>query len=67
MKDFASRDRSAFCPVGDGVVGYERVLPAAVRAGVDWLIVEQDETDGDALAAARRSRDAVGAILEETA
>ena len=67
VKDFASRDRSAFCPVGDGVVGYDRVLPAAVSAGVDWLIVEQDQTDGDALAAARRSWDAVGAILAETA
>ena len=67
VKDFASRDRAAFCPVGDGVVGYDRVLPAAVRAGVEWLIVEQDQTDGDALAAVRRSRDAVRAILMETA
>ena len=67
VKDFSSRDRAAFCPVGDGVVGYDRVLPAAVRAGVDWLIVEQDETDGDALAAAGRSKAAVDAILQETA
>ncbi len=67
VKDFSSRDRTAFCPVGDGVVGYDRVLPAAVSAGVDWLIVEQDQTDGDALAAVRRSRDAVDAILKETA
>jgi len=67
VKDFASRDRTAFCPVGDGVVGYERVVPAAVRSGVEWLIVEQDETDGDAIAAVRRSRDAVIAILEEAA
>jgi sugar phosphate isomerase/epimerase len=66
VKDFASRDRVAFCPVGDGVVGYDRVLPAAVRAGVDWLIVEQDATDGDALDAVRRSRDAVDAILQVT-
>ena len=67
VKDFASRNRSAFAPVGDGVVGYDRILPAAVRAGVDWLIVEQDETDGDALAAVRRSRDAVIAIPREAA
>jgi sugar phosphate isomerase/epimerase len=64
VKDFASRDRTAFCPVGDGVVGYESVVPAAVRSGVEWLIVEQDETDGDAFAAVRRSRDAVIAILK---
>ncbi|HVN60704.1 MAG TPA: sugar phosphate isomerase/epimerase [Gaiellaceae bacterium] len=67
VKDFSSRDRSAFCPVGDGVVGYDRALPAAVRAGVEWLIVEQDETDGDALEAARRSKDAVDAILQVAA
>jgi sugar phosphate isomerase/epimerase len=67
VKDFASHDRTAFCPVGDGVVGYERVVPAAVRSGVEWLIVEQDETTGDALADARRSRDAVIAILKEAA
>jgi len=67
VKDFASRDRTAFAPVGDGVVGYDCILPAAVRAGVDWLIVEQDETDGDALAAVRRSRDAVIAIPREAA
>jgi sugar phosphate isomerase/epimerase len=67
VKDFASRDRSAFRPVGDGVVGYDRVVPAAVRAGVEWLIVEQDATDGDALEDARRSRDAVIAILKDAA
>ena len=49
------------------MVGYDRALPAAVRAGVEWLIVEQDETDGDALAAVRRSKDAVDAILVESA
>jgi sugar phosphate isomerase/epimerase len=67
VKDFASRDRTAFTPVGDGVVGYDRVLPAAVSAGVEWLIVEQDETDGDALAAVQRSKDAVDGILRVTA
>ncbi len=67
VKDFGSRDRAAFCPVGDGVVGFDRILPAAVEAGVEWLIVEQDETDGDAIAAVRRSKDAVDAILQVTA
>jgi sugar phosphate isomerase/epimerase len=67
VKDFASRDRSAFCPVGDGIVGYDSVVPAAVGAGVEWLIVEQDATDGVALEDARRSREAVIAILKEAA
>jgi hypothetical protein len=44
-------------------VGYERVAPAAVAAGVEWLLVEQDETDGPALEAAERSLAAVRAAL----
>ncbi|MDX6440408.1 MAG: hypothetical protein QOE43_137 [Gaiellaceae bacterium] len=47
------------CPVGDGAVGYERVLPAAVAAGVEWLIVEQDEIDGPPFDAVERSLDFV--------
>jgi sugar phosphate isomerase/epimerase len=55
VKDFRDRGSATFCVLGDGEVGYERVLPAAVEAGVEWLLVEQDETDGPALAAAERS------------
>ena len=49
--------------MGDGAVGYERLAPAAVAAGVEWLLVEQDETDGPALDAARRSLEALTAML----
>ena len=59
VKDFATREGREFRPVGDGAVGYARVLPAAVEAGVEWLLVEQDETEGPALAAAERSLAAV--------
>jgi sugar phosphate isomerase/epimerase len=59
VKDFASRQGREFRPVGDGEVGYERVIPAALEAGVEWLLVEQDETDGPALAAVERSLAAV--------
>jgi len=59
VKDFSSRGNRAFAPVGDGLVGYERVVPAAVRAGVEWLLVEQDETDGPAFDAVERSLAAV--------
>jgi sugar phosphate isomerase/epimerase len=52
-----------FASVGDGAVGYERVAPAAVAAGVEWLLVEQDETDGPALDAARRSLEALTSML----
>lgn len=56
-----------FAPVGDGAVGYERVAPAAVAAGVEWLLVEQDETDGPALEAAQRSLEALKAMVVEVA
>jgi sugar phosphate isomerase/epimerase len=65
VKDFRVRGERSFCPVGDGGVGYERVAPVAVAAGVEWLLVEQDEADGSALEAARRSHDALRSMLEE--
>lgn len=67
VKDFHSREGRAFAPVGDGAVGYERVAPAAIEAGAEWLLVEQDETDGPALEAVRRSFDALGAMVEVAA
>jgi sugar phosphate isomerase/epimerase len=63
VKDFRARGERSFCPVGDGGVGYERVAPAAVRAGVEWLLVEQDEADGSSLEAARRSLLALRSML----
>jgi sugar phosphate isomerase/epimerase len=67
VKDFRERGTRSFCPVGDGAVGYERVAPAAVRAGAEWLLVEQDEADGSELDAARRSYAALTAMLERAA
>jgi sugar phosphate isomerase/epimerase len=67
VKDFHNREGRAFAPVGDGAVGYERVVPAAVEAGVEWLLVEQDETDGPSLDAVRRSLAALGPMLEVAA
>jgi sugar phosphate isomerase/epimerase len=55
VKDFAGREGRPFRPVGDGAVGYETVAPAAVDAGAEWLLVEQDTTEGPALDAADRS------------
>ena len=37
--------------------------PAAVEAGAEWLLVEQDETDGPPLEAARRSFEALTAMV----
>jgi sugar phosphate isomerase/epimerase len=67
VKDFHSRQGREFCPVGDGAVGYHRVLPAALAAGVDWLLVEQDETEGSGFDAVARSFDALQRFLKVAA
>ena len=67
IKDFRVRGEHSFCPVGDGAVGFERIVPAAARAGVEWLIVEQDEPVGTELDDARRSLAAVITMLGEVA
>lgn len=67
VKDLRSRGSHEFCPVGDGAVGYERVLPAALKAGVEWLIVEQDEVDGPPFEAVERSLQAVRRALSVAA
>jgi sugar phosphate isomerase/epimerase len=63
VKDLRSRGSREHCPVGDGAVGYDRVLPAAVRVGVEWLIVEQDEVEGPPFEAVDRSLQAVRGVL----
>jgi sugar phosphate isomerase/epimerase len=67
VKDFRDRGARADVPVGDGEVGYERVLPVALRSGADWLVVEQDNPAEPALAAAERSLGAVRRMLENGA
>jgi sugar phosphate isomerase/epimerase len=61
VKDLAPEAEQRFVPVGDGDVGYRELLPAIEGFGVEWLLVEQDETDGPALDAVRRS---FGALTE---
>lgn len=67
IKDFRVRGEHSYCPVGDGAVGYERVVPAAARAGAEWLIAEQDEPQGSELDDARRSLAAIVTMLGEVA
>jgi sugar phosphate isomerase/epimerase len=67
VKDFRSRQGRDFTPVGDGAVGYERVIPAAGAAGVEWLLVEQDETEEPPIEAVRRSFAALTSMLKVAA
>lgn len=60
-KDFADPDTST--PVGDGEVGYVRIVPAARAAGVEWVIVEQEEHTGDPLDSTARSAEALRRLL----
>lgn len=50
-------------PVGDGSVDYTRILPEAGSAGAEWLIIEQDEIDGEPLRAVARSLAAVRSLI----
>jgi sugar phosphate isomerase/epimerase len=61
VKDFADHETSV--PVGEGVVGYDRIVPAARDAGVEWLIVEQEEHAGDPLDSTARSAEALRRLL----
>jgi sugar phosphate isomerase/epimerase len=67
VKDLAPQAEQRFVPVGDGDVGYRELLPAIDGPGVEWLLVEQDETEGPPLEAVRRSfevvTDAVGSAV----
>ncbi len=65
LKDFRSRTGREDVPIGDGAVGYERVLPAAIAAGAEWLLVEEDEVEGDPIEAVARSLRAVHLMLGE--
>jgi sugar phosphate isomerase/epimerase len=61
VKDFTDRETSV--PVGEGAVGYDRIVPAARDAGVEWLIVEQEEHAGDPLDSTARSAEALRRLL----
>jgi sugar phosphate isomerase/epimerase len=59
VKDYASREGRDDVPIGDGIVGYDRVIPAALDAGVEWLVVEEDEIGPRPFEAVERSLHAV--------
>jgi sugar phosphate isomerase/epimerase len=58
LKDYVSREGRDDVPVGDGIVGYERLVPAALDAGAEWLIVEEDDVGDRPYEALARSLEA---------
>jgi sugar phosphate isomerase/epimerase len=63
VKDYASRNDRDDVPVGEGIVDYQRIVPAALAAGVKWLIVEQDSVGDEPFAACERSLQGLRKIL----
>jgi sugar phosphate isomerase/epimerase len=64
VKDYARRESRDDVPVGDGIVGYDRLVPAALEAGVEWLVVEEDEVGPHPFEAIDRSLHAVRRFAE---
>jgi sugar phosphate isomerase/epimerase len=44
IKDFLTVGERSFTEIGNGLVNVKSIAEAAVEAGVEWLIVEQDES-----------------------
>lgn len=64
VKDMRRDGGPVHVPLGRGDVDYRALADAVDRAGVEWLIVEQDETDGDAFAAVAESLAALRSLVE---
>jgi sugar phosphate isomerase/epimerase len=65
LKDYAiSREsKPFFAEVGHGNLDWKKILASAQRAGVEWLIVEQDDCPGDPFDSIRKSFDYLNALL----
>ena len=64
VKDMRRNGGPVHVPLGRGAVDYRGLAAAAERTGVEWLIVEQDETDGDAFAAVEESLAGLRSLVE---
>jgi sugar phosphate isomerase/epimerase len=63
VKDMRRNGAALHVPLGDGAVDYAGLWDASKRAGVEWLIVEQDETDGPPFAAVARSLERLRSLV----
>lgn len=55
LKDRPASGTVPFTEIGKGTTDWPRLFKTARRAGVRWLIVEQDESEGDSLESAATS------------
>ena len=53
IKDFLSVGERTFTEIGNGLVDVKGIAAAAVEAGVEWLIVEQDVSNITSMESAR--------------
>jgi sugar phosphate isomerase/epimerase len=67
VKDMRREGGPVHVPLGRGEVDYAGLADAAGRAGVEWLVVEQDETDGDPFAAVAESLTELRSLVEVAA
>lgn len=64
VKDMRRDGGPVHVPLGRGDVDYAGLAQAADRAGVEWLIVEQDESEGDAFEAVAESLARLRSLVE---
>ena len=64
VKDLRRAGGPVHVPLGDGEIDYEALGAVAAAAGVEWLVVEQDETDGHGFEAVARSVTRLHTLLE---
>ena len=63
IKDMAGDASQRDLPVGDGVMPWDHILPAAQATGVEWYVIEQDHPQ-DALADVERSLHGLEKLLK---
>ena len=52
LKERPAPGQGQFTEVGSGVIDWEPIFEAGRKTGVQWYIVEQDESDGDSIESA---------------
>jgi sugar phosphate isomerase/epimerase len=66
LKDylFLPEGKPTFSEIGRGVLDWKRILASAEKAGVEWLIVEQDTCPGDPFESIKISFDYLKTLLK---